>query len=356
MIINTSRSHSFKSCQQKEKFWNEDKLRAHREDSNLLTGGGLHKALALINAKRVQNLDQAADAAEQEFKSRLGDDWDSLLPPERKLYEAEVSALRSMVRAYGEHYLGEPYEMLAPEISFCVELPDSYHHCWYAHKLLQSLYPAVVPDWNDCNGGYSIQAPHGTATCFLPHYFAGSTDAIIQWNKVVFLQEHKTTAYDLYNGSGQSSNYINAWQLNDQATGYIYGISRSTGVRPHGVLLNCIIKPRKNASNPFYSFYREAFLRSDVLLSRFEQDIIHTANDYERVMRENIPTLNPSSCYAYNRECYYRGMCLEQRDPIPGEFLQRPPDYVELKYYSLLGLEPPVPSKEAPVEKSVPTT
>lgn len=344
MIINTSRIHQIKECETKAWFWNEQRLKALREDQNLLTGGGLHKALAVINSKAVQTVEQAADAAEEEFKTRIGESWDKLLPEEKKLYEEDIRALRCMVKQYGEHYLHEPYQMLSPEITFRVPLPGSEHHCWYVHRLLHPEDPdhnLIMRSGYYWNNGL-IERKCSDPRCRQPHYFTGTTDAVIVWNRIVYLLEHKTTAYDLYNGSAQSRHYLQAWQLNDQATGYIYGIWKQTKVRPHGVLLNCIIKPRKNAANPTYNFYREAFLRTDADLERFEKHTIRTADHYEQTMRMNNPTLNPSSCYNYNRECYYRRLCLEHRtEPISGEFQPREADYVEQGYYKILGMEVP---------------
>lgn len=336
MIINTSRIHQFKECRQKTWNWNELHLKAHREETPLLVGSGFHKGLAVINTKS-GTLETAVDASEAEYKLRAN--WDKMLDAEKKVYQKDIDLIRSMVQVYGEYYINEQYQMLAPEVAFCVPLPNSEHHCWYVHKLLHpdERFGIHYKESSGEIGMWDCDDPK----CWQPHYLTGTSDAVIVWNHVVYLMEHKTTAYDLYNDSPQSKNYVRQWQLNDQATAYIYGIWKSLKVKPHGVLLNVVIKPRKNAANPVFNFYREAFLRSDEDLQRFETETIRVANNYETAMRTHDIYMNPSACFNYNRECYYRPMCLNHREALPGEFQERPADYVELSYYKLLDLELP---------------
>ncbi len=330
MIINISRGKQFEECSEKAKFWNEDRLKAHREDSNLLIGGGFHKGVAVLNTKKP--LDTAVDAAEAEYRLRMGD-TKSWLKEELALADKDIQLIRSMTRVYGEYYVNESYEMIAPEVTFRVPFPNTEHHCWYFHKFLHNLGLLDEAD---------MQKPDkcGDPRCFQPHWFTGTTDAIIQWNKVIWLMEHKTTAYDLYNDSPQSRNYIDNWWLDEQPTGYIYGIWKAIGVQPQGVLLNVVIKPRKNAVTPVFKFYREGFLRSTDDLLRFEKQWSQLATDYELKMRTGTTKINPKSCFAYNRRCYYHKACISH-SVNPADFIQRPPDYVELTYYKILGLEVP---------------
>lgn len=346
MILNNSRVEVWNACKQLAYNTDELGLTSLRTPQALLVGGAFHAGLAVINAKS-GDLTAAQDRAEEEYRTRSN--WSKLLKEERVLGEADIALTRSMVRKYGEHYLQENYQVLAPEIGFRVALPGTEHHCWYFHKLLQGLYPAVVPDWENCNGSYSI-GPEGQ-TCFQPHYLVGTTDAVIQWNKAIWLMEHKTTAYDLYNDSPQSKNWIANWLLSTQATCYIYGIWKSTGVLPHGVLLNVVIKPRSNARIPTFDFYREAFLRPKEMLLQYETEISRLMTDYETRMRTGEVWKNPAACFRYNRKCDFHDSCIHNRIEAT-KFTTRPPDYVNAAYYKVLGLEPPTHTeeKENPIE------
>lgn len=327
MILNNSRAEQFNTC--KQLAYNQDELglAPHRTAQALLVGSGFHAGKVAINQKQ-GDLESAADAAEQEYMLRAN--WADLLPEEKKLAQADINLVRSMVKAYGEYYINENYELLASEVKFCTPLPNTEHHCYYFHKLLVKLGQASEENQLECKD----------PRCWQPHYLTGTTDAVIQWNRLVWLQEHKTTAYDLYNDSPQSKNWIRNWYLSTQASTYIYGIWKSLGVRPHGVLLNVVIKPRKNAANPQFKFYREAFLRTEEQLARFEKNVSLLADDYEYRMRTGAVWQDPSGCFKYNRQCDFHNSCVTG-EVRQGEFRQREPDYVNAAYYKILGLEPP---------------
>ena len=329
MIVNGSRIHGFQECRRKDYNWDFLGLSPPRTDLALLTGSAFHKGAAHILAFR--NLDAAKTAAEAEFRADLPED---LLPEETEEYEAQLRVVEVALEKFYKNFLGEPYTVIHPEVQFCVPLPGTEHHCWFAHKL---LHPDIAYD--DC-----IHPDDVT-----PHYFAGRTDAIIQLRGLVWLLEHKTTswAYSLF---------VRQFQMAEQPTGYIYGVWKATGLRPHGFILNVIQKPNKRQakSDPFkVEVEREPFFRSDADLERFERQLIEKCNDRERAYIDGTHYMNTGSCHNWNRACYYLPMCLNHRDPEPGEFVQRIPDYVSLEYYKVLGLPVP-PELAAAAEGKVP--
>lgn len=346
MILNNSRAEAFNACKVLAYNQEVEKLAAFRTADPLLVGSGFHAGLAVINSKS-GDLEKAAQDGEDEYKKRAG--WDTFLKEEKVLGEVNIRLVRNMIKAYGEHYLNENYQVLAPEVSFRVALPNTEHHCWYFHKLLFPDDPCA--EGYDKHGRLEPGIYKGTheqlekkfcvdPRCRHPHYLVGTTDAIIQWNKAIWLQEHKTTAYDLFGDTPQAKNWIANWQLSTQASTYIYGIWKSLKIRPHGVLLNVVIKPRKNAVNPVFNFYREAFLRTEEQLLGFEREVSLLADDYENRMRTNTVWKNPHSCFNYNRRCDFHKSCVSgelQREA----YVQRSPDYVNAAYYKVLGLEPP---------------
>lgn len=340
MILNNSRAEYFRSCLQLAYNTDELKLSAQRTATPLLIGGAFHKALSIINAK-TGTLDQAADLAETEYKERAG--WDTYLKEEKILGEQDIRLVRSMVKVYGENYQNENYQILAPEVNFCIPLPGTEHHCRYFHNILAKLGEEFggLSEANQQEIGDGCSDPR----CRQPHYLTGTTDAVIQWNRAIWLMEHKTTAYDLHNDSPQSKNWIRNWHLSTQASTYIYGIWKATGIQPHGVLLNVIIKPRKNAANPTFSFYREGFLRTQAQLLRYEKQISFLATEYESRMASGEVWQNPHSCFNYNRQCDFHAECISGEIP-KGKFITRPTDYVNAAYYKILGLTPPKIEKE----------
>lgn len=342
MIINNSRQHNFDTCKTLAYNWDQLNLGTRFTAPALLVGGGFHKGIALINAKK-GSLDEAALAGEADYRERLGN-WDLLLNEEKAIHETEIVMTRSMIRAYGEHYINEQYEVLAPEIKFLVPLPNSIHHCYYIHRILygDNEFTRSIDELGNIP---SIGNSCNDERCRIPHHISGTADAILQWNRMIWLQEHKTTAYDLYNNSAQSRNWINNWMLNNQATCYIYGIWKSVGIQAHGVLLNAVIKPRKNAANPVFNFYREGFLRTTEQLLQYEKEITQVAIDYEYRMRTGTIWKNPYACFNYNRKCDYYDSCVSgsiNKDA----YIERSMDYVQANYYKLLGMEPPSIIKE----------
>lgn len=317
MIINGSRIHAFQECRVKDFNWDQLGLVPKRTDLALLTGSAFHRGAAILLAQK--DLHAAKEGATKEFHKQFPED---LLPEELQDYEAQGRVVEVALEKFWKNFEGKPFTVIHPEVTFCVPLPNTFHHCFFAHRLL--YLGTTNPDCLD-------------PRCHIPHYFIGRTDAVISLNGLVWILEHKTTtwSYDLF---------VRQFQLAEQPTGYIYGVWKSTGLKPHGFILNVIQKPNKRQarSDPFkVEVDREPFFRTDSDLERFEKEIIRKANDREAAFRDGNLYMNTSACFNWNRKCYYHDMCSNHRGPEPGEFDQRVPDYVNLKYYELLGL--PVP-------------
>jgi hypothetical protein len=317
MILNISRASQFQECRQKAYNWHELGLMAWREAEALMTGEAFHVGIANLFATR--NITQSVEMAEARYRERLQSQL--ILPEEQTLIEQQIELSKRAVRKYAEYYTTEPFQVLMPEVKFRVALPNTLHHCWYVHRL---LFPNHPPE--GC----------GEKACLHPHYLIGRTDAVIQWNNLIWLLEHKTTAM-----AGQI--FYDRFRLDMQTTGYLYGIWKALDVRPHGFLLNVIKKPQKRAgADPFaITFEREPYVRDEESLLEFEREITMIANDYEHAFQVKHIYKNPKSCVNYNRQCYYLALCERHQEREEGEFRQRPPDYVDFEYYDLLGLQRP---------------
>lgn len=322
MILNISRSITYQMC--KRKAYNRDILHLlpTREADALAMGAAFHIGSAILHSSR--DVETAVKATEAEFRKRL--EGQMILSEEWPLIEHQIEQSKAAVKAYSENFLPD-FQVLQPEVEFMVELPNSLHHCWFAHEI---LFPHT--EFKDC----AYKDESSTTRCWQSHYLKGRTDAVIKWNKLIWLLETKTTAIT-------GDIFYKRWFLDFQPTAYIYGIWKQTGLRPHGFILNIIKKPNRRAHDQFaFGFEREPYLRSNEDLTEFESEITMIAEDYEETMRTKRAYKNPSSCIAYNRTCYYWDMCKRHHVPGEGEFRKREKDYVDLAYYKLLGLEVPV--------------
>jgi hypothetical protein len=339
VIANISRISQFQECRRKAWNWHERRLMSTREAESLLVGGAFHKGVAVYFAEK--DVEKAVVATEKEYRDRIEEQVSRgmlVLPEEQVIIERNIELSRRMVALYAEHFKTEDFQVVMPEVEFMVELPNTHHHCWFAHRLLHPDVPFQKCAGQDFPNSLLRTSetlehyPH----CVQPHFIKGKTDGIINWKKMLWLLEHKTSAMT-------GDIFFSRFQLDFQPTGYMYGIWKATGIRPHGFLLNVAKKPNKKALDQFnVAFEREPYLRSDVDLERFEREFILQCNDYEEAFRDGKIYMNTKSCTNYNRRCYYLDLCLRGNEtPHPGEFRDRGPDYVDLSYYKLLGLPEP---------------
>lgn len=347
MIFNISRLHQFQECRRKAQYADIDRLIPNREEEALMIGSGFHGGAASILAGKP--LEEAKRDAEAAYRERQAKD---LLPEEQAQHEHNVTLVNCMVEKFHRKYKDDPYTVLHPEVEFCVPMPGTIHHCYFAHQMLgketncnaqmsgkggyflcdcgyATVQEALLLDRSCGNCGEQIPL------CFQPHWFKGKTDAIIMLRNVIWLLEHKTTAlaYSLY---------VRQFQLADQPTGYIYGIWKSIGLKPHGFILNVIQKPNKRVReiNPFnIEIDREPFLRTDEDLARFEREAIQLATDYEHAVVEKAMYMNTSSCHNWNRACYFLDVCLNHGEIREDQFIRRDDDYVLDEYKKILHME-----------------
>jgi hypothetical protein len=373
MIINWSRISQFQECRRKAYNWDALRLSSWREADALLTGGGFHVGAAVLFATK--DVQKAVAAAEKDMRDRYA--TQVILAEEKPIIEHGIEWTKRAVAKFAEHYEGQDVQVLWPEVAFCLPMPNSWHHCHFAHKL---LYPPPAPpreeppaitqiakrpaceSWKQCQTEQGLVLNHVSSMgvehsdmypsegrcptcstpvpkCFMPHYFKGKTDAVVEWMTKVWLFEHKTNAQ-------APEIFYKRYLLDAQATGYMYGIWKTLGVKPEGFILNVIQKPYKNAKDQLaVGFGREPYFRSNEDLERFALELVEQANDYERAFAAadggNIAAvyMNTKSCTNYNRQCYYMDYCQRMFVANEGEFHEREEDYVEAEYKKVLQLE-----------------
>ena len=338
MIINISRTKSFAQCQQYAYNWDELRLYPHREADPLVMGEGYHLGSEVIS--KSADVNEAVTATEARMRERYAGQL--ILPEERSDIERNIEWAKHAVAQWAEHYNRADFRVLWPEVSGCVALPNSEHHCHFVHKLLH---------------GTTHDSPEQTAEycedtrCHIPHFFAFRTDGIIEMYKHVWLLEQKTTS------STARNNFWQKFQLDNQIRGYCYGVWKTTGILVNGVLINAIIKHSKQVTVNGEKRYQidptnVGFEREPVLITKddlldFERELVLMANQYEHTFAHpELIVKNPSSCFVYNRACYYWERCKRHQQDFEGEFAPRKQDYVEQEYYKLLGLPNPEGTQE----------
>lgn len=326
MVCNISRIKGLAQCRQKEYNREIRRLAPLREAEPLMTGGSYHEGIAHFFATNKK--DEAVAKAEGYYRERLA--TQQFLEAEIPALEREIFIAKTAVAKYADYYPKEDFQVLMPEVSFLIPMPNSLHHCWYAHKI---LYPNIP--YEECDGN---------AKCWIHHYFRGRADALLSWRSMIWILEQKTSGL-------QTENWWRQWLLDVQLSGYTYGTWKATGIKPSGVLLNKIRKPKKNESLDSWIqdpniFTREPFLRSNDDLARFEKEFTLQCQEYEDTMRLQKIWLNTDACFDWNRSCYYHKNCIDHQEVHEGQFIERPNDYVEDAYYELLNIPNPHPKAE----------
>lgn len=319
-----------------------DRLEPYTVSDPLILGGAYHDGLAVYFSGK--SIVDATLYAEQRYRDRYAEQEAFILPEERPFIERQVNWLNNSLVEFSKHYANSDIRVLQPEVVFLIPLPDTTHHCFFFHKI---LHPEDITLVN----GVEVLSPNfdkcTDPRCHQPHWFKGKTDAVVAWENAVWLFEHKTEART-------GDTYFSKYLLDFQPTGYLYGIHRSLGIRPRGFILNIIKKPNANFKGDpatVVGFEREAYLRSDEDLARFERELVEQCNDYEAAFRNPLKIyMNTESCMKWNRKCDYHNVCTNHGDINPALFREKPAlDYVEKAYYEVLGLPVPETQESEPI-------
>lgn len=327
MIGNISRLGNFLECRRRSYFSDILKLRPFTDSYNLIFGGAIHKGAETLF--KTGSAEQALAEAERKLKERYEKMSSFLLPEEIPLIEKYARQSRSATQAFYNFFAQfSDFKVVRPEVRFCVELPNSTHHCRFAHELLYPDFPFELCEQSDME-------------CHIPHFLAGRTDGIALWNKMLWFLEIKTT------GDNKES-FFRKFILDLQTTAYTYGIRKEAGIDVHGFVLVKIEKPRKNARDPFhYKVEAEPITKTSEDLARFEVEVVQIMNDYESSLPQGEVKSdldlakrykNPASCFNYNEECMFHTLCKGNRLPETGEFKLGEEDYIDLYLKYKVGL------------------
>jgi len=347
MIINISRTKTRALCRRKSFTNYHRRLTSPGRSMNLVDGSAFHAGVARGLATKNWDHNPLAStevpcecahcAAEEQFAKDRAEI--TILPELEYQLDDHRAMIDVMIDVYGDAFRDQGIQVIQPECEFDVALPNTHHNCiWLHHIELQKPSAAGdagqtavyeekwgAPDPQAVLEG-RIASPHQMemgmdCACWQPHRFVGKTDAVVVWNQMIWLLEHKTTAI-----SGEQ--FWSQWRLDIQPTGYIYGIKKALGVNVGGFILNAINKPsesqvsnwnKKRKNGPpkevkdYITYEREPFLRSQEDLDRFEKEIIGVCDDWERdIIRGHFPLDGAynKGCNQYNRQCEFHAACV----------------------------------------------
>lgn len=346
MILNVSRTLTYESCPRRAFNIYHRGLQNERSLA-LAIGSAFHEAVAIGLAKGDW------DASISHARAHAAAEIEQVVMPQ-EIYKVQeyVDLTCKMLEQYRTAFKDKRLTVLQPECEFTVDMPHSGHNCIMLHHLNSRLGAEVwsPPSAEDILNR-KVHSPHrnhegdDSCPCWQPHRLRGKTDAIVKLDNFVWLMEHKTAA--------RTGNvYWAQWSLAKQPTAYIYGIWKTTGLRPRGMILNAVIKPtdqmvdsynsrRKYGPNKtpadYLGYERDVFPRSDDDLERFEKEFIQQANEWEeRILKGYFPHYT-KSCTDYNRVCEFQLLCLKHDDEHElSNFGRRTPDYVDVSVQDLL--------------------
>lgn len=360
MIINCSRAKVAMTCWRKA-FNNHHRNREGMRSFNLIDGGAFHEAVAHgLATPADHDWEAAKGAARMKFDASIEEA--NFLDIEKWKIEQHWGVIEKMVEIYRDNYQGEEYQVIQPECSFDVALPNTHHNCIFVHHR-EVIDGAPVEKWGPptpeaimerrvlpahYDGIDPVSA--SSCRCYVPHRLVGKTDALIKWKGTVWLMEHKTSAI-------KGEQFWDQWHIDIQPTTYMYGIWKATNLRPRGFILDMIYKPSekqiaswnarrtvsvaKNVTD-YMDYDRQAFLRTDEDLLRVERQYTDLMNEWEmRIagpLAGQFPMANAGhACRLYNRRCDYWTACITHDQPEEFEALNlRAPDYVTEKLYKIL--------------------
>jgi hypothetical protein len=305
----------------------------------------LQVGLSAISQKTTNSEETMLQSFEQEVSKS------SILPEQSYIIDDNRELLKELLRVAKEGWATEQYQVIQPECKFEVELPNSSHYCIFKHWMdTQGVEHWEPPPYELIQSG-SVRSPHSRENsqkstdwwkpckCSTSHTLKGTTDVIVAWKNTIWLVDWKTTAIS-------GAQFWDQWHLDEQMTAYLYGIWKKLSVRPSGFVINALIKPsaaqvsnwnkkRKSGDalgiKDYIRYEREAFLRSEEDLLRFEKEAVEFCNEWEWRITGGGFRMSPgtNTCMMYNRKCDYYQACLTHGEDL-SLLVPREMDYVDL--------------------------
>lgn len=287
----------------------------------LVDGGATHAGIAMGLATK--DWAAAKQAANAQFNKDI---QHSDIPPEQAyLVEDHRDLVTAILQCFEENIANEPYEVVQPECMINVPIPGTEHNDitlhWY-DPVTETDHWGMPPAEKILRK--EVRSPHPSNTanrcpCWQPHRIVGQTDALVLWERNLWLLEHKTTSI-------LGEQFWSGFELDLQPSLYLYGIWKQLGIQPRGVIVNALYKPsdkqvsawnEKRKTGPskavkdYIRYERQPILRCTEDLERIAQVAASVGDEWEwRILRGDFrPALMKTICIEFNRQCEFHTCC-----------------------------------------------
>lgn len=127
--------------------------------------------------------------------------------------------------------------------------------------------------------------------------FGGRMDEILEWNSKLWVRDYKTT-------SRMGATYGNAFDPNNQMTGYAWAARQLSGRPVSGVIIQSVYNTKNNGP----SIHEFLTTRSEGIINQWVESIEAELDDIEKHIDENIWPMRTLSCNDFSG-CMFREAC-----------------------------------------------
>jgi hypothetical protein len=182
--------------------------------------------------------------------------------------------LDDAIRMYSMHYANDPFKVLEVEQDF------------------EQLF--------------MLRVKRAKYTKNIKIYLTGRVDLVIEWDRKVYIVDHKTTKWIV-------SKVAESVELSDQATGYIALWNAAHPEQPAtGAIYNIVkLENRASGGDPTKDLMRPMVFRSPSDIDGFLLDIAETSREIQQKLTKPHCRFvkDRNACFLYNSRCAYTDLC-----------------------------------------------
>lgn len=214
-----------------------------------------------------------------------------------------------VLRGYEEIYRAEPFKLVTQEVGFCVPVENFTIVGENARKCktcgAQVAKEVLTDNCPSCEAPWVIM-------------LSGYLDALIEWDGVLYVLEHKTTTM-------LNSIFFNQFELSMQVDIYVYAAEQTLGRKCLGAVMNAVeiwkdvMRVTEKTKKLSDHYARDIQNRQPHEMDGFLNDVPLIVRDIERTVKEDdgsgrMFVRTKSSCFSYNYKCPYWDLCKHGED------------------------------------------
>ena len=265
-------------------------------------GTAIHEALDIRYA-RYGDLDAITQAqCETEQYAALQEHFSQAPPPEGDWRDLNWAA--TIVKAYNEHYMVEPFNLLSDE---------------EGHVIVERAFKIPFLGFNPESGEvYRIDNVSALQEdIHVPIFYTGRIDLPVSWDGHLIVLDHKTTSF-----IGDS--FWEDLRVSPQQTGYCWAWYRLTGQKPIGFCVNAIrtralpLRP-KGGINEWWgeNFQRSKEYLSDHHYDEWEQNTTALIEEFLWHCSRSYFPMKKKWCVGKYGRCQFYDVCYTPADQRP---------------------------------------